>query len=107
MDGFVGTLRLGWEALLFNEDAYEEMRVSDNPVVRGLVLIVVVGVVIALCGLIGTGLEWASMPNLDELKDTIYFYMQQMPFWDLLAVEDPGFPARFVMRRDWQMFWHR
>lgn len=106
MDGFVDTLRLGWDAMCFKEFAYEKMRVSDNPVVRGLVLIVVVGVVIALCGLIGTGLEWASMPDLAEIKDTIYFYMQQMPFWDLLAEEDPGFPARFEQLYDqgWQIF---
>ena len=25
MDGIVGSLRLGWKALLFKEDAYEEM----------------------------------------------------------------------------------
>jgi hypothetical protein len=106
MDSIVGSLRLGWNALLFKEDAYEEMRVSTNPVVKGLILIVVVGVVIALLNVVGTGLELASIPNLDEIKDTIFFYMNQMPFWDDIIREDPGFPARFeeYYNYGWQIF---
>jgi len=106
MDGIGGSLRLGWEALLFKEAAYEEMRASSNPVVKGLILIVVVGVVIALCGFIGTGLELASMPDLGEIKDTFFFYMQQMPWWDELVKADPGFLAQFeeYYNRGWQVF---
>ena len=44
MDGIVGALRLGWDALLFKESAYEEMSAADNPVVKGLIWIIVVGV---------------------------------------------------------------
>jgi hypothetical protein len=89
MDSIVASLRLGWNALLFKEEAYEEMSESANPVVKGLILIVVVGVVIALFNLVGTGLEIASTPNLDKMQETIYFYMRQMPFWDEILREDP------------------
>jgi hypothetical protein len=102
MDGIVGTLRLGWDALLFKESAYEEISTADNPVVKGLIWIIVVGVVIAFCGLIGTGLELASMPDLGEIKDRVFFWMQQMPFWDM----DPGAFAQFEewYNRGWDIF---
>lgn len=94
MDGIVGTLRRGWDALFLKEDAYEEMGASDNPVVQGLILIVIVGVAIALFGFIGDVLEWATTPNLAELKDTMFYYFSQMPWWKM-AAQDPGFLQGF------------
>jgi Yip1 domain len=81
MDGIVGSLRLGWRALLLEEDAYEEMRTAPNPVVKGLILIVVVGVIIALLGLVGTALEWASTPDLGQIRDVVHEYILRMPMW--------------------------
>jgi hypothetical protein len=106
MDGIVGSLRLGWHALLFKEDAYEEMRTAGNPVVKGLILIVVVGLVVALLNLVGTTLEWASMPNLDQIKEIVFSYMKQMPWWGEVVREAPGFPAQFQQYYDlgWQVF---
>ncbi len=103
MDGIVGTLRLGWDALLLKEEAYEEMRVDENPVVKGLILIVVVGVAIALLGFVGDVLEWATTPNLDEMKDTIFYYMTQMPWWKQAVTEQPGFAEGF--QQMWDTNW--
>jgi hypothetical protein len=105
MDGIVDTLRLGRDALLFKESAYEEMSTADNPVVKGLIWIIVVGVVIALCGLVGTGLEIASTPNLGEIKDRVFFWMQQMPWWAEMA-KDPNALAQFELwyNRGWDIF---
>lgn len=89
MDGIVGTLQLGWRALLLKEDAYEEMRVVDSPVVKGLILILIVGVVIALCAFVGDVLEWASTPDLGEMRETVRYWIMQMPFWDLALRDDP------------------
>jgi hypothetical protein len=106
MDGIVGTLRLGWNALIFKEDAYEEMRATDNPVVKGLILIVVVGVVIALLGIVGTALEWASTPDLNVIKDIIARYLPQMFWWKEVVRADPSFPQQFQELYDlgWQVF---
>lgn len=82
MEGIVHSLRLGWRALLLKEEAYQEMKTSSNPVVKGLWLIIAVGVVIALVGLVGTVLEWASTPDLQEIKDTVHAYLLDMPWWD-------------------------
>jgi hypothetical protein len=106
MDGIVGTLRLGWEALLFKEDAYEEMRSADTPVVKGLILIVLVGVAIGLLGVVGTALEWASTPDLGTIKDIIARYLPQMFWWKELVQQTPDFPAMFKQWYDlgWQIF---
>ena len=100
MDGIVDTLRLGWNALLLKDEAYEEMRIDPNPVVKGLILIVVVGVAIALLGLVGDVLEWASTPNLSEIKNTVLFYMQRMPWWEELS-RDPDATRFFNQMWDW------
>lgn len=105
MDGIVGSLQLGWKALLLKDDAYEEMRLSDNPVVKGLILIVIVGVVIALLGVVGDVLEWASTPDLSEIRETVFYYLTQMPWWELAAREDPMFLRNFeqIWNTNWQI----
>ena len=85
MDNIVGSLRLGWDALLLKEDAYERMNKAANPLVQGLILIVVVGVVVALLAFVGDVLEWASIPDLAQIRDIIRGYIVQMPGWDEVA----------------------
>ena len=100
MDGIVDSLRLGWSALLLKDEAYEKMRIDPNPVVKGLILIVVVGVVIALLGLVGDVLEWASTPNLNAIRNTILDYLPRMPWWEE-ASRDPNFPQFFDQMWNW------
>jgi len=102
MDGIVNSLRLGGRALLLQEDAYEEMRLADNPVVKGLILIVVVGVVIALLGFVGDVLEWANTPDLGAIKDIVYAHLTQMPWWQW-AAQDPQFVQMFD--QIWDLNW--
>jgi hypothetical protein len=94
MDGLVGSLRLGWDALLLKEDAYERMRNAANPVVKGLILIIVVGVAVALLAFVGDVLEWATTPNLSQIKDTVYQYLTRMPWWQM-ANQNPQFRQMF------------
>lgn len=104
MNGIAGYLQLGWDALLLKRDAYERMRDVANPVVKGLVLIVVVGAAIALLGFVGDVLEWATMPDLMTMKDTVLEHLTRMPWWDL-AAEDPQFQKIFTQWYDfgWDM----
>jgi hypothetical protein len=106
MDGFASSLRLGWNALFLREGAYEEMRGATNPVVKGLVLIVVIGLAIALLNLIGTGLEWASTPNLSDIQATVYRYLVKMPWYEELSREAPDFASTFKQWYDlgWRVF---
>ena len=103
MDGIVGSLRLGWDALLLKEDAYEKMRADASPVVKGLILIIIVGVAVALFGFVGDLLEWASTPNLNEIRDTVFRHITQMPWWQEMA-RDPEFTNIFEWV--WDLNWN-
>jgi hypothetical protein len=99
MNGIAGYLQLGWDALLLRRDAYERMRGAANPVVKGLILIVAVGVVIALLGFVGDVLEWATVPDLMQMKDVVLRNLQDMPWWDM-ASRDPQFQQTFTQVYD-------
>jgi hypothetical protein len=104
MDSIVGSLRLGWEALLLKEDAYERMRTAADPVVKGLILIVIVGLAVGLLGFVGDVMEWATTPNLARIKDTVFTYLTQMPWWQE-AARNPEFVRIFQQWYDlgWNM----
>jgi hypothetical protein len=85
MDSIADGLQLGWDALLLREGAYERMRAAANPVVKGLVFLIVVGLAIALLGLVGDVLEWATTPDLNAIRDTVYQHLTQMNWWRELS----------------------
>jgi hypothetical protein len=100
MNGIAGSLRLGWRALLLREDAYEEMRTSANPVIKGFVLIILVGVGIALLGLVGNVLEWASSPSVAQIKGVVHNFILQMPGWAQMPAQ-----ARAEFERWYDLGW--
>ncbi len=106
MEGIVSSVRLGWKALFFKEDAYEEMRTAPNPVVKGLIFLIIIGLVIALLNLVGTVLERASIPDLNEIKEIVRSYMPRMPWWQEVVREAPGFEREFQRWYDlgWRVF---
>jgi len=95
MESIVDSLRTGWDALLFKREAYEKMGSVENPVGKGFLLILVVGLAIALLGFVGSLLEWATLPDLTEMQGTIYSYMTQMPWWKPAAEANPDFERTF------------
>jgi len=93
-----------WRALLLQPSAYEEMREDDNPFVEGLYLIAVVGVVVALFGLVGTLVEWGSMPRLADIKDVVYRNLVQMPWYQMFQ-EQAGQAFVEQFRRNYDLGW--
>jgi len=47
-------MRLAWDALFLSEEPYAEMRECSNSALRGLGLVVLVALVVALAGLVAT-----------------------------------------------------
>jgi hypothetical protein len=82
-------------ALFLRTDAYEEVREARSPFLTGLVLIVVVGVIVALAALVGTALEWASTPNLADIRGVIYEGLTQMPWYQDNLKMAPDFEQMF------------
>lgn len=94
-------IRLAWEALFLREEPYAEMRDSSNAVLRGLGIIVLITVAVALVGLVGTALEWATTPDMGEMQEVVWQGLQKMDWYqDLEGV--PEIRQQFDL--GWQIF---
>ncbi len=98
-------IRLAWEALFLREEPYTEMRETPKPALRGLGLVALVGLVVAVAGLVGTALEWATSPNLQDIQKTVLEGLQAMPWYKELQYE-PEFVEGFLRSFDigWRVF---
>jgi hypothetical protein len=94
-------IRLAWEALFLSEEPYAEMRESANPAVRGLGLIALIAVAVALVGLVGTTLEWATSPNMGDIQRTVLEGLKKMPFYQDMQ-DNPEFREQFQWQFDLQ-----
>jgi len=81
--------RVALDALLLRNSAYVEMRDGNKPFVRGMIFIAVLGVAIALAGIMGQLLAWATAPSLSAIKETVWEHLADM----LWYVEGSGMPA--------------
>lgn len=98
-------IRLAWEGLFLNEAPYAEMRDNARPVLRGLVLVLLIAVTVALVGFVGTALEWATTPRMSAIKEIVLEGLQDMPWYRELR-GDPQFEDQFQQWYDlgWRVF---
>jgi len=90
-------IRLAWEALFLSEEPYVEIREGSNPALRGLGIVVSIALAVALTGLVGTALEWATTPNMHDVQQVVLEGLQQMDWYQELQ-DDPEFREGF---RQW------
>ena len=102
MQAISQSFSLLWNALFLEDQAYSTMSENKSPVRKGLVILIILGLALALAGFIGTTLKWASSPSLDAIRDTVYEINQQAPWWHFLE-EDPGSMQRF--KQIWDQIW--
>jgi len=62
------------------------------------------GLLIALVGLVGGTLEWASSPNLNDVQETVRQNLEQMPWYDQMYREG-GDEAVAMFRQIYDMNW--
>lgn len=91
-----------WDALFLQRSAYARMRDDDNPFVEGLFVLAVLGVAIALAGVVGATLQWASSPNVADIRDAVLPNLQQMPWWQFIQ-QDTQLEATWY--RIWNAVW--
>jgi hypothetical protein len=89
-------------ALFFDRSAYDEIRDDDNPFVEGLFFIVILGALTAILNLIGTWLEWMSVPSVTALRDTVLSQLQGQSWWADLAGQPQASEA---FQRIWDGAW--
>ena len=70
-----------WNALFLEAQAYAAMRDEESPIKKGLVILIILGLALAVAGIVGATLEWASGPSVDDLQETIWELNQQAPWW--------------------------
>ncbi len=91
-----------WDALFLQTDAYERMRDDDNPFVEGLFILVLLGLLLAVVGIVGTTLEWASSPPLAEIQQAVLSGLQQMRWYQDME-QSSEFVTQF--RAIWDQVW--
>lgn len=101
MQDLLATLRLCPRALLLQDEAYAAMREISSPFIKGLILILVAGVVVSLVGIVGEMLEWATTPNLEAIKDVVLQELQQMDWYGEASEGSPNFEPTF--RRQYEI----
>jgi hypothetical protein len=96
-------LGLLWEALFLKPEPYAYMKDRESPAVKGLVLLIVLGLALALAALIGGTLTWATSPDLGAIKDIILTNLQRMEFWQMMAREPQAMQG---FQPIWDMVWN-
>ena len=98
-------IRLAWEALFLSEEPYAEMHDSPNAVLRGLGLVVLVALAVALVGLVGGTLEWATTPDMRDVQKVVLAGIKQMDWYKELQ-DNPEFREQFTQQFEmgWRIF---
>ncbi len=98
-------IRLAWEALFLSEEPYAEMRDSPNAVLRGLGLVVLVALAVALVGLVGGTLEWATTPDMRDIQKVVLEGIKQMDWYKEMQ-DNPEFREQFTQQFEmgWRIF---
>jgi hypothetical protein len=68
-------------ALFLKREAYEYQRDRNDSFAHGLAFIVILGVIVALFGIVGAALRYASDPTADAIKNTVLNHLQAMPLY--------------------------
>lgn len=93
-----------WRALWLDPGVYEEMRDDNNPFVEGAFLLVMLALLVSVAGLIGTLVEWAAVPRLNDIKEAVYQGLVQMSWYqNLEQVAGAAFVEQF--RRQYDLGW--
>lgn len=80
-------LQLLWRGLLLESAAYDEAGDDDRPFVDGFFLVVLVGVILGLAALVGSLLDWATTPDLGQIRAIILDALRSMPWFEFIRSE--------------------
>jgi hypothetical protein len=88
-------LRLGMGGLFLDLQVYREQRDAPDGMKRGFVLVVLIGVIVGLATMIGQIFQSLVVPNPNQLAQTVYQGLTDLPLYDLALANDPGFAEDF------------
>ena len=88
-------------ALFLRGETYEYQRDRKNPFGHGLLFIALIGVIVALFGILGAGLRFAGGPNIEAIKNIVLTHLENMPFYDAM-----GSARQSDFLRGYDQFWN-
>lgn len=91
-----------WDALFLQSRAYAAMRDNKSPVKKGLIILIILGLALAVAGIISTTLEWASSPSLNAIREIILEKYQQSSWWQFIEAEPQ---ALATFQQIWDQVW--
>jgi hypothetical protein len=68
-------------ALFLRREAYEYQRDRKDSFAHGVAFILVIGIIVALFGIAGAAVRYATEPSADAIKNTVLNHLQAMPFY--------------------------
>jgi hypothetical protein len=77
-------------ALFLKREAYEYQRDRRDSFAHGLAFVGLIGVIVALFGIAGAALRYATEPNADAIKNTVLNHLQAMPFYSQVTSQGEG-----------------
>jgi hypothetical protein len=77
-----------------------------SPFLKGLILILVVGLVVSTVAIVGETLEWATTPDLGAIKEVVIEGLQQMEWYQEARQDSDEFESIFSQQFDtgWRIF---
>ena len=96
------SLGLLWEALFLQPEPYAAMRDRENPAGKGVVILIILGLVLALAAFIGSIFNWASSPDLAAVQEAVLKNLQQMSWWQFVEMDAQGEAIWFQI---WDSIW--
>jgi hypothetical protein len=98
--------KLTLDGLLLRPHAYEQIAGEKQPFQRGLILIILIGVVVAAVGVVGTVLEAATTPNMGQIQEVVRRGLADMPWYKQTVSASPEFSPNFEQGYNlwWQFF---
>lgn len=97
-------LNWAWRGLFLDPEVYEEMRQDNNPFVEGLFLIVLVAVIVAVAGLIGTSIERLASPSAVAIQEAVIQGLQNMDWYRQMEALG-GSAAITQFRQTFDLIW--
>lgn len=104
MENITNTFRQAIDALLLRDSAYESMRDSPTPFVRGIGLVVSVALIVAIVSISGAILFRLTSPDLGAIQDAVWQGMQEMP-WTEQFPESERAGVMQEVRRQYNLGW--
>lgn len=102
MQAISQSFSLLWGALFLESQAYATMRDNKSPFKKGFIILIVLGLALALAGIISVTLEWASSPSLAAIQETVLEKYQQSFWWHFIEAEPQ---ALNLFEQTWEQIW--